>query len=153
LTILSPLHRASRQIAVFLESKTQEFALSGGESHVVAYLRSFGPCSIQELRRVFGYKKSTLTGMLDRLSAADIVTREVHPKDRRSFLVDLTTKGEQLARIVRDFCEDFERDVISRVTKGEFAGFQRVMHAIAAVTCVDVRETTTTNSHKGESES
>lgn len=149
LIILSPLHRASRQISMHLEARTLEFGLSPGESHLVAYLRSFGPCSIHELRRVFGHKKSTLTGMLDRLAAAAVITREVHPDDRRSFLIGLTREGERLAKLVRKFCEEFEQGVLKRVNKSQFAGFRAVMEAIADVTGVEVRESSLSESRKG----
>ncbi|HEX2642293.1 MAG TPA: MarR family transcriptional regulator, partial [Thermoanaerobaculia bacterium] len=73
LDFLSPLHKASRQISVYLESHTRELGVSPAEGHVLTYLRSYAPTPIGDLVRVFGIKQSTFTSMLDRLEEAGFV--------------------------------------------------------------------------------
>ena len=93
LEFLSPLHRASRQISIYLEAHTRALGVSPGEGHLLTYLGGYAPASVVELVRVFGMKQSTLTSMLDRLERAGLVRREVNPADRRSFLIHLTRAG------------------------------------------------------------
>ena len=67
LEFLSPLHKASRQISMYLEANTKELGVSPLEGHILTYLRKYAPAPINELVRVFGIKQSTFTSLLDRL--------------------------------------------------------------------------------------
>lgn len=139
LRILSPLHRASRQIALDFERRMADLDAQGQECHLLSFLRSYAPCPVGELVRVFGLKASTLTSMLDRLERRGLVTREVDPEDRRSFLVRITGEGEAVADRVNRIVRDFERKVLARVSARDLRGFEAVLAAVADVTQVDVR--------------
>jgi DNA-binding MarR family transcriptional regulator len=139
LQFLSPIHKASRQIAIFLEPGGERMGLSTSEAHLVTYLRSCGPCPIGELHRVFGYRRSTLTSICDRLEERWILTRRLDPEDRRSFLVDLTAEGRRLAERIRQDVEELEQAIRRHVGRGDVEGFTKVMAAIETVTEVRVR--------------
>ena len=93
LLFLSPLHRASRQIGIHLSDRMAPLGLQGLEGHLLSFLRSYEPAAIAEISRIFGARKSTLTSILDRLESRGLVRREVHPGDRRSFLVRSGSPG------------------------------------------------------------
>jgi DNA-binding MarR family transcriptional regulator len=139
LRYLSPLHKANRQAGVYLEGRLGGLGVSGPEAHVLSYVQAYGPCPVGELVRVFGYKKPTMTSMLDRLAERELITRELHPSDRRSFLVDLTPRGDRLAAVVRRGVEEFDAEIGRRVTAQDTAGFENVMRALAAITGVELR--------------
>jgi DNA-binding MarR family transcriptional regulator len=139
LRFLSPLHRASRQLSLNLQELMDGLELSPHEGHVLAYLCRFAPCPVGELVRVFGYNKSTLTGVLDRLERAGCLHRELNPEDRRSFLVTVTPEGKRKGAALRQITEALERRIASRITPADLRGFDRVMSAIADVTGVQVR--------------
>jgi len=140
LQFLSPIHKASRQISIFLERATIELGVSPGEGHLLSYLRTYAPCPLSELERVFGHKRSTLTSMLDRLSDRGLLTRHVNPDDRRSFTVELTPAGRKVAGKLQKLLEAFEQSLKERINDKQMAGFRAVMEAIAGVTHVTVRE-------------
>lgn len=140
LQFLSPIHKASRQITIYLERATVELGVSPSEGHLLSYLRSYAPCPVSELERVFGHKRSTLTSMLDRLAERDLLTRQINSSDRRSFTIELTPDGRKLAGKLRKVLEAFEQDVKEQVNDKQMAGFRAVMQAIADVTNVKVRE-------------
>jgi MarR family transcriptional regulator, organic hydroperoxide resistance regulator len=140
LEFLSPLHKASRQISVYLETLDDESGLSSREAHVLTYLRSYAPAPIGELVRVFGIKQSTFTSMLDRLEKAGLVRREVNPEDRRSFLIHLTGAGVELAERSNRNLEAFEDELRARVSTRDVAGFHAVMAAVEEITRVTLRE-------------
>jgi DNA-binding MarR family transcriptional regulator len=140
LKYLSPIHKASRQIAVYLESSMADLEVSPQEGHVLSYLRSCAPCPISELARVFGLKGSTLTSMLDRLEERDLIARQVNPDDRRSFVIELSHGGRRLAEEIQRYVEDIEKRIGSRVSAKELRGFRAVMSAIAEATRVTLRE-------------
>jgi len=140
LQLLSPLHKATRQLSVHLQRSCRELGIGNPEAHMLTYLLSYGPCPVGELLRVFGHKKSTLTSILDRLESRRYLVREVHPADRRSFLVTLTPAGRQVAGLVRQIIEGLEDRLLRRVAPADLSGFQRVMAAIATETAVELRD-------------
>ena len=139
LKILSPIHRATRQIGLHLADQTAALGVSNEEAHVLSYLESYGPAPIYELQRVFGHRPSTLTGMIDRLEDRDLVSRDRNPADGRSFLISLTSSGKELAGQVSGLVERLEENVLTGVDERALSGFRTVMEAISGVTQVDVR--------------
>jgi DNA-binding MarR family transcriptional regulator len=140
LEFLSPLHKASRQITMYLEDQTRELGVSPIEGHVLTYLRKYAPAPVGELVRVIGLKQSTLTSLLDRLERATLVRRELNPADRRSFLIHLTGRGRELASRLNRLLEKLEDDIRTRLLRTEVKGFHAVMAAVENVTQVQVRE-------------
>lgn len=140
LEFLSPLHKASRQITMYLEDRTRELGVSPVEGHVLTYLRKYAPAPVGELVRVFGLKQSTFTSLLDRLERAGLVRRELNPEDRRSLLVHITDRGRELTSGLNRVLEKLEDDIRARLRRPEVKGFQAVMAAVEDVTRVRVRE-------------
>ena len=48
LQFLSPLHKASRQLTMYLEDQTRELGVSPVEGHVLTYLRNRAPAARRE---------------------------------------------------------------------------------------------------------
>jgi MarR family transcriptional regulator, organic hydroperoxide resistance regulator len=140
LEFLSPLHKASRQISMYLEANTRELGLSPLEGHVLTYLRKYAPAPISELVRVFGIKQSTFTSLLDRLEKAGLVRREINRDDRRSFLIHITEQGRQVTERLNRLLENLEDDIRGRVSSGKVKGFHAVMGAVEEITRVRLRE-------------
>ena len=142
LRLLPRIHKASRQVSLHLEGPCRRSGVAPEEGHLLTYLKCYGPCPVNELKRVFGLKNSTLTGILDRLERNEILRRRANPGDRRSFLVGLTRKGERLAVRLNAIVAAFEARVLGSLTERELAGFDAVMEAIATATGVTVRPPT-----------
>jgi MarR family transcriptional regulator, transcriptional regulator for hemolysin len=140
LEFLSPLHKASRQITMYLEDQTRELGVSPLEGHVLTYLRKYAPAPVGELVRVFGVKQSTFTSLLDRLERDGLVRREPNPADRRSFLIHITERGGELTARLNRLLERLEADIRVRLRQTEAKGFHAVMAAVEDVTRVQVRE-------------
>jgi DNA-binding MarR family transcriptional regulator len=140
LEFLSPLHKASRQISVYLEAHTRELGVSPIEGHVLTFLRSYAPTPIGELVRVFGIKQSTFTSLLDRLEGDGFVSREINRGDRRSFLIHISEEGRELAERLNRRLESLEAEIRERVSPGDVEGFRAVMSAVEAITQVRLRE-------------
>ncbi len=140
LQFLSPLHKASRQISVYLETHTRELGVSPMEGHVLTYLRSYAPTPIGELVRVFGIKQSTFTSLLDQLEEAGFLSREINREDRRSFLIHISEAGRELAERLNRCLETLEQEIRERVGSRDVEGFQAVMSAVDEITRVRLRE-------------
>ncbi|NIM49913.1 MAG: MarR family transcriptional regulator [Gemmatimonadales bacterium] len=140
LTFLSPIHKANRQISVYFEDRLKNLEVSPQEGHLLSYLRSYAPCPIAEVVRVFGLKQSTLTSMLDRLEERKLIGRKVNPEDRRSFVISLTAEGRRFADRLHKLVEELERRLGDMVSANDVEGFRSVMAAIDEVTQVKLRE-------------
>lgn len=140
LKYLSPIHKAGRQIGLYLEPRCAELGVSTGEGHLLSYLRSYAPCPIAEIVRVFGIRPSTMTSILERLDEKGLLTREVDPEDRRSVRVNLTREGKVAADRINRVVRDLEERIGSRVGRSELEGFRSVMGAVEAATGVQVRK-------------
>lgn len=138
--ILSPLHKANRQTALFLDAQLSPHGLSAPEAHLLGYVERYGPCPVGELVRVLGFKRSTTTSMLDRLDRLGAIHRELHPQDRRSFLVAVTPAGRQLAAAAVSALRQLEMAVRAELSAADLEGFSRVLAAIDRITGINVRQ-------------
>ncbi|PWW23335.1 DNA-binding MarR family transcriptional regulator [Geodermatophilus normandii] len=59
-------------------------------------LRETGPSTQSALARALGVSARNVTGLVDGLAEAGLVTREPHPTDRRATLVTPTARAERL---------------------------------------------------------
>src|SRR5262245_5638722 len=129
LRLVPQIHRATHRIGLYL-ADLREFGLSQGESHILAHLASSGPATIAELHRGLAHKRSTLTSILDRLTARGFITREVGTDDRRTFVIKPTAKGRAAARRVHDHLTALERAVARRVSAGDLRACLKVLTEI-----------------------
>ena len=59
--------------------------------------------SPSEIADKLGVTRATVTGLLDGLEKDDLISRQMHPEDRRAFCIELTTKGQEfLAELLPD---------------------------------------------------
>ena len=56
----------------------------------------------KEIADLLNVGRTTVTGILDRLEAEQLITRSIDPTDRRSFILQLTEKGHELVRQIDD---------------------------------------------------
>jgi MarR family transcriptional regulator, organic hydroperoxide resistance regulator len=139
LRYLSPIHKAVREITLHLEPQCSALGVSPAEGHLLSYLRTYAPCPIVEIVRVFGIRPSTMTSMLERLAERGLLLREPDPEDRRSVRVSLTGEGRTVADHINRLLRDLERRIGEGVGKRDLAGFRTVMGAVEAATGVRVR--------------
>jgi DNA-binding MarR family transcriptional regulator len=131
LRLVPPIHRATHRIGLYL-ANLRDDGLSQGEGHILALLATSAPATIAELHRGLAHKRSTLTSILDRLTARGFVTRGVGATDRRTFVITPTAKGRQVARRVHRHLADLEAAVGRQVTADDLKGFMRVVSAVEA---------------------
>jgi DNA-binding MarR family transcriptional regulator len=128
--LIPALERATHLVGVYLERRLASPAITQAEAHVLTRLHRGGSVSPNELHRLFGHKRSTLTGVIDRLEARGYVKREINPGDRRSFIVSLTRKGEKAAATVSDVVGELEAKVAARVSSRDLSGLEALLGAL-----------------------
>ena len=82
---------------------------------------------VKELQRKLQLPKSTLSNIIKKLEKKEYVVREINPEDKRSYIVRLTSKGQQINRkheeneqkryenILNNLDDDKERDELLRL--------------------------------------
>jgi MarR family transcriptional regulator for hemolysin len=84
-----------------------------------ALSRRGGAARPAELRGMLHLPAQTITGLLDQLQAAGLVTRSPHPGDRRSIIAELTLAGRDTVERICPPLIDVEEDCLSGLTPGE----------------------------------
>lgn len=78
------------------------------------------------------FSSGGLTKVLNRLSQADLIDRIDNPEDKRSKLVQLTSKGKQLIEIVMPTLHQSERDLLSVLSTAERQQLNTLMQRVLA---------------------
>jgi MarR family transcriptional regulator, organic hydroperoxide resistance regulator len=97
--IITDVQHTTHRIGRHLESAVAAVGVDQAEAHILSALAG-GPMTVAALVEVVGVKRSTLTNILDRLEMRGLVSREINPNDRRSFVVRPTRGGERAAKKV-----------------------------------------------------
>ncbi|MBN2342609.1 MAG: MarR family transcriptional regulator [Deltaproteobacteria bacterium] len=72
-----------------------ESELSPAQMHALEMLGHMRTPTMKELAQRLGVTTGTLTAMIDRLEKNALVERKANPRDRRSFILTLTTAGQK----------------------------------------------------------
>ena len=128
--LIPAIFHAARELDRSLQPLCRRNGVTITEAHLLAHLRAAGPCRTGELQRLFGFKPSTFTSVLDRLVEKRTITRKAHPKDRRSVLIALTGEGRAIADRLQQTFDRTERTVSARSHTGDFTNFSAVLTAL-----------------------
>ncbi len=71
--------------------------------------------TISELGDSVSLERSTMTGLIDRMAKADLVTREPDPADRRALRIWLTERGTRIQPVVAKVLGQTYRDLTSGI--------------------------------------
>jgi DNA-binding MarR family transcriptional regulator len=110
LELIFSIHRATHRIGLYIQRHAPD--LTQAEAHILCHMHEFGDSALSDLHRAFAHKRSTLTSVLDRLDARELVTRESSQKDRRSFVVRLTPSGKKKAAKIHRQLKSLEARVL-----------------------------------------
>jgi DNA-binding MarR family transcriptional regulator len=96
-----------------------ELNLTMPQLKVMLILATRGGAGGQELVSVLGVTLATMTGIVDRLVAANLVTRREDPTDRRVRRIDLTDTGRQLMDRLVSAGAEHQRRMLDRLDLAE----------------------------------
>lgn len=96
LSSLKELVRATQAFEHYSSAHVRSMGLTVTQFDVLATLGNQPPMTCKELGEKTLVTKGTLTGVLDRLEAKQLITRVVNIEDARSQKIGLTSKGQKL---------------------------------------------------------
>ncbi len=94
------------ETAIYLQTESRRLAKEQSARHgvtatqlnVLKLLEKVGDLSLSELSKQMAATNSTVTGIVDRMVAGGLVTREQSAEDRRVWKISLTADGRGIAR-------------------------------------------------------
>jgi len=113
--IVSQIKRLSDRIFERILAEKDIDAFNGAQGRILYVLWQEEYISLRELSERTGLAATTLTSMVDRMEASDLVCRLPDRNDRRKTLLALTDKAQKLR-------QDYS-DVSARMTEIFYAGF------------------------------
>ncbi|WP_306210950.1 MarR family winged helix-turn-helix transcriptional regulator [Actinoplanes sp. RD1] len=97
---------------------------------VLMLLHRLGDTSGRELAGVMGVSLATLSGMVDRLVAQDMVTRTEDPHDRRVRRISLSPQGRELVDKIANAGADLQLRLLNRLTGTELQAVRDGLNAM-----------------------
>jgi MarR family transcriptional regulator, organic hydroperoxide resistance regulator len=94
------------ETAIYLQSESRRLAkqqcaklgITATQLNVLKLLQTVGDLSLSELSKQMAATNSSITGIVDRMVAAELVSREQSAEDRRVWKIRLAPQGKTLAR-------------------------------------------------------
>lgn len=65
----------------------------------------------QDLAQTLGLRESAVTGLVGRLTAAGLLSRQAHPRQHRAVVLELTQAGEEALRAAQPEIDRFNAEV------------------------------------------
>jgi DNA-binding MarR family transcriptional regulator len=124
--LIPHIHRATHRLGLRIE-QLDDPSVNQAEAHVLAHLAAAGDCTIGQVHRAFGHKRSTLTSLLDRLEARALLVRTQDARDKRTYVVSLTRAGRTAARRVIAHLAAIEAEALHGVPASDVRAFLRVL--------------------------
>jgi len=139
-----PEHKAAIdrivETAIYLQAEGRRLAREKCAKHgitatqlsVLKLLDEIGDLSLSELSRRMAAKNSTVTGIIDRMVAAGLVTREQSAEDRRVWKIKLTELGQELSSKIEVASWDLLRAALLALPAAELESLIATLTKVAA---------------------
>ena len=128
--VLRALRRITRSIDLHSRHLATTFGLTGPQLVCLRVIAHEGPLSPSQLAREVALSQATVTGIIDRLSARELVTRERTSTDRRVVTVRITTDGQALVHAAPSPLQERFAERLSSLSKQEQANIRRTLNKI-----------------------
>ena len=122
----------STEIDALDEMTAAHFGINRTDLRCVDVLRSAGPLTASKLAHAVGLSTGGLSIALERLETAGYVRRRPHESDRRSVVVEATTKVEAAEAAIFDGLGQRMHTVVARYTIAELGIITQYLTEVAA---------------------
>ena len=122
------LNTESRRLA---REQCAKHGITATQLNVLKLLQTVGDLSLSELSRRMVATNSTVTGIIDRMVAANLVVREQSATDRRVWKIKLTAQGKTMAKKVDVAPWEILRSAVMALPPGELAQLIVTLEKIA----------------------
>ena len=128
------------ETAIYLQTESRRVAreqcaahgITATQLNVLKLLEQVGALSLSELSRRMAAKNSTVTGIIDRMVAAELVAREQSQDDRRVWKIRMTERGRALSAAIEVAPWDLLRSALAALPGKELQQLIGTLTKIAA---------------------
>ena len=117
--IFFQLAKASQTGIKFLSQKISGLDITPVQAMVIGFLAEEDQIMAGELGKKVELDSATLTGILDRLEAAQLIERKGNPDDRRSVKIHLTKLGKKTGLEAKKLIEEANKEFLADFTENE----------------------------------
>ncbi|MBV8272085.1 MAG: winged helix-turn-helix transcriptional regulator [Cupriavidus sp.] len=123
---------AGRQWRQISQAAVTAHGISAAAAAPLLFIRRLGGGVRQvTLADYVGVEGATLVRLVDQLSSAGLVRREVDPSDRRANVLSLTEAGERMAEQIEVELKQLRAEVFADVCEEDVAATLRVLDALS----------------------
>ncbi|MGO4332211.1 MarR family winged helix-turn-helix transcriptional regulator [Cupriavidus sp. 2TAF22] len=143
---------AGRQWRQISQGAVTTYGISAAAAGPLLFIRRLGGGVRQvTLADYVGLEGASLVRLVDQLSAAGLVRREVDASDRRANALWLTDAGEELAAKIEVDLKQVRAEVFTGISERDFEGAQRVLDALARAAAATSSTSSTSSATSGAS--
>lgn len=116
------IKRASLDFDKLSNQLLSPFDLTGSQFKIlmVLYMSPAGSVRQTDIEAKFSMTNPTVTGLVHKLEAKDLVNRMPHPEDRRSKVLVLTERAIQMKEELLDLADSLEQQMTANLTEEEY---------------------------------
>ncbi|RZT31269.1 MarR family winged helix-turn-helix transcriptional regulator [Cupriavidus agavae] len=123
---------AGRQWRQISQAAVTAHGISAAAAAPLLFIRRLGGGVRQvTLADYVGVEGATLVRLVDQLSAAELVRREVDPSDRRANVLSLTEAGERMAEQIEVELKQLRAEVFADIPEEDLAATLRVLDSLS----------------------
>ena len=112
--VIVALRRITRAIDLHSKGLINEVGLTAPQLATLLAVRKLHPITVGALAKSVHLSQATMTGILNRLERRGVIERERSGLDRRSVVIKLTKKGEQIIEDAPSLLQDrFRRELLT----------------------------------------
>lgn len=85
-----------------------EYHLSPGQPKVLRYLNAHQDCKLKDIADECDIESATVSKMIDNLEKKEMLTREINPKNKRAYQLNITEYGKESLKKWNAHCIEIE---------------------------------------------
>jgi len=107
--------------------------LNRTQAHIILFILYEGRLSMSELHRISGLEKGSLTGIIDKLIDLSFVIRTRDQLDRRKVFIELTDKGQTIAREIEKKIDNHIRKKLDILSETDIQRFKDAINTLEEI--------------------
>ena len=102
-----------------LDKLARTHGLTGVQMTIIDFLRTCSAVTQKDIEKEFHIQGSTVTVMIDRLEAKNLVKRYRSEKDKRIKEIKLTDSGTEISEIIKGYIDNHDKLIMSSYSAEE----------------------------------
>ncbi len=112
------------------DSVVRDSGLTTSQAHTIEIVGHASSIKMKDLAEKIGVTTGTLTVAIDRLEKKELLHRKPHATDRRSYLIELTKKGDAYFKLHHNFHLKMTEEIVSGLTQEEQTAFASIIEKV-----------------------